>query len=43
MDSHVDVMVLLNLIANRSIGLARDAGRKRLARIEAANDLMGEF
>ena len=41
--SHVGVMALLNLIANRTIALAGDAGRKRLARIEAANDLMGEL
>lgn len=41
--SHVGVMALLNLIANRTIALAGDAGRKRLAKIEAANDLLGEL
>jgi DNA-binding MurR/RpiR family transcriptional regulator len=41
--SHVGVMALLNLIANRTIALAGDAGRKRLALIEAANDLLGEL
>ncbi len=41
--SHVGVMALLNLIANRTIDAAAEAGRKRLAAIEASNDLLGEL
>jgi DNA-binding MurR/RpiR family transcriptional regulator len=41
--SHVGVMALLNLIANRTIDAAEDGGRKRLASIEAANDFLGEL
>ena len=41
--SHVGVMALLNLIANRTIDAAEDRGRDRLASIEAANDLLGEL
>ena len=41
--SHVGVMALLNLITNRTIDMAAEAGRKRLTAIEAANDLLGEL
>lgn len=41
--SHVGVMALLNLIANRTIDTAADVGRKRLVAIEASNDLLGEL
>lgn len=41
--SHVGVMALLNLVANRTIDAAEDNGRRRLASIEAANDLLGEL
>ncbi len=41
--SHVGVMALMNLIANRAIDAAEDRGRDRLASIEAANDLLGEL
>lgn len=41
--SHVGVMALLNLITNRTIDAAAETGRKRLAAIEASNDLLGEL
>lgn len=41
--SHVGVMALLNLIANRVIDNAAESGRARLAAIEASNDLLGEL
>lgn len=41
--SHVGVMALLSLIANRTIDMADQAGRKRLMAIEAANDLLREL
>lgn len=41
--SHVGVMALLNLIANRTIDAAAERGRERLHRIEALNDLLGEL
>lgn len=41
--SHVGVMALLNLIANRTIALADTTGRKRLSRIESFNDLLNEL
>jgi DNA-binding MurR/RpiR family transcriptional regulator len=41
--SHVGVLALLNLIANRTIDMAAEGGRKRLMAIEAANDLLGEL
>ncbi|MFN4098516.1 MAG: MurR/RpiR family transcriptional regulator [Pararhodobacter sp.] len=41
--SHVGVMALLNLIANRTIDSAAEAGRLRLTAIEALNDRLGEL
>ncbi|WP_127105411.1 MurR/RpiR family transcriptional regulator [Pararhodobacter zhoushanensis] len=41
--SHVGVMALLNLVANRTIDTAGEAGRARLAAIEALNDRLGEL
>ncbi len=41
--SHVGVMALLNLVANRTIDAAAEAGRRRLALIETSNDLLGEL
>lgn len=41
--SHVGVMALLNLIANRTIDAAGETGRKRLASIEALNDFFSEL
>lgn len=41
--SHVAVMAVMNLIANRTIDLAGKDGRLRLAAIEAANDHLGEL
>ena len=41
--SHVAVMGLCNLIANRTIALADRAGRERLREIERLNDLLGEL
>lgn len=41
--SHVAVMGLCNVIANRTIDAAGAAGRARLKRIERANDSLGEL
>lgn len=41
--SHVGVMAVLNLIANRTIDMAAESGRKRLVGIENLNDLLGEL
>ncbi|KAA9010027.1 MurR/RpiR family transcriptional regulator [Histidinibacterium aquaticum] len=41
--SHVGVMALLNLIANRTIDTAAEAGRLRLNRIETFNERLGEL
>lgn len=41
--SHVAVMGLCNVIANRTIDAAGAAGRARLNRIERANDSLGEL
>ncbi|MFD2176325.1 MurR/RpiR family transcriptional regulator [Veronia pacifica] len=41
--SHVSVMALLNLVVNRTIDLAGESGRQRLAAIEAANDALDEL
>ncbi|WP_417600054.1 MurR/RpiR family transcriptional regulator [Pararhodobacter oceanensis] len=41
--SHVGVMALLNLMANRVIDAAAETGRARLASIEASNDTLGEL
>ncbi|WP_292294882.1 MurR/RpiR family transcriptional regulator [Marivita sp.] len=41
--SHTGVMALLNVIANRAIQMAGEAGRKRLIEIEAANDFLQEL
>lgn len=41
--SHVAVMALLNLIANRTIDTAAESGRMRLAAIEAVNDRLDEL
>lgn len=41
--SHVAVMGLINLIANRTIALAADSGRQRLQRIEGYNDMLREL
>ncbi|WP_222435209.1 MurR/RpiR family transcriptional regulator [Puniceibacterium confluentis] len=41
--SHVAVMALINLIANRTIELAAESGRERLQHIEGYNDLLREL
>lgn len=41
--SHVSVMGVLNLVANRTIAAAGETGRRRLAAIESANDSLGEL
>lgn len=41
--SHVGVMALLNLVANRTIDAAAETGRRRLMMIETSNDLLGEL
>ncbi|WP_323764151.1 MurR/RpiR family transcriptional regulator [Marinovum sp.] len=41
--SHVGVMALINLIANRTIELAAESGRRRLQHIEGYNDLLREL
>lgn len=41
--SHVAVMALIDLIANRTIELAAESGRQRLQRIEGYNDLLREL
>ena len=41
--SHVAVMAVLNLIANRTIEIAAEAGRLRLSGIESLNDLLNEL
>lgn len=41
--SHVGVMAIMNLVANRTIDTAAEAGRRRLTMIETSNDLLGEL
>jgi len=41
--SHVGVMALMNIIANRTIELAADSGRQKLRVIESFNETLGEL
>lgn len=41
--SHVAVMALLNVLANRTIVFAAEAGRRRLAEIESVNEALDEL
>lgn len=41
--SHVGVMALINLIANRTIEISSESGRHKLERIEGYNDLLNEL
>ncbi|WP_407492991.1 MurR/RpiR family transcriptional regulator [Pseudooceanicola sp. MF1-13] len=41
--SHVGVMALINIVANRTIELASESGRKKLRAIESFNEALGEL